>query len=136
MSKLREPCLGAWSGGWRESGDTRAPDDFRLPEIEKRTWLFKPGPKKKAPPLGGNGLCWRSPPGRRENRLHRRRSRRISRAWLLCRSRCLAGVGHQTHIHAAILSATFPSLIALDRLIFSQPNQIDLVGGNAVLRSQ
>ena len=69
--------------------------------------------------------------------LHRRRSRRISRGRLLLRrSRCLARVGHQTYIHTAILSATFPSLIALDRLIFTQPNQIHLVGRNAVLRSQ
>src|SRR6266480_1225730 len=55
MSKLREPCLGAWSGGWQVSADTRAPNDFRLPEIENRTWLLKPEPKNR--PLHGGGTA-------------------------------------------------------------------------------
>src|SRR6266550_4061757 len=55
MSKLREPCRGAWSGGWQVSADTRAPNDFRLPEIENRTWLLKPEPKNR--PLHGGGTA-------------------------------------------------------------------------------
>ena len=31
LSKLREPCPGVWSGGWRRSADTRALEDCRLP---------------------------------------------------------------------------------------------------------
>src|SRR5882762_11331553 len=71
--------------------------------------------------------------------LQRRRScarRRSLIAGRLRWGRPLASIGHQPNIHTAVLGATVASLVGLDRLILAQPDQINLVGRNALLRSQ
>src|SRR5579862_5804370 len=78
-----------------------------------------------------NGLCWRSPPGRRESLLSGR--------WG-CLTRLRRGaagsVGHQFHIHPAIHSTAVPRLVRVDWLILAQANLINLVGWDLVLRRQ
>src|SRR5207244_8360869 len=46
------------------------------------------------------------------------------------------GIGHQAHAHAAVGRTAFAGLVFLDRLVFAQPNQIDLVGWNVVFRAE
>src|SRR4029077_5909472 len=77
---------------------------------------------------GGGNLC-----------LQRRRSRASRRSLIAGRllwRRTRARIGHQPNIHAAVLGPTGASFIRLDRLILAQPDQINLVGRNALLRSQ
>src|SRR5579864_1852722 len=76
---------------------------------------------------------WRSPPGRREKSLHRRRSRTRRRRRLLL---TYNGVGHQANVHAAVRGAAITSLVVLDRLVLAQSDQINLVGGNVVFRTE
>src|SRR5579864_9554533 len=76
---------------------------------------------------------WRSPPGRREKSLHRRRSR------TRCCSRLLlafCSVCHQSNVHAPVSSAAITGLVVLDRLVLAQSDQINLVGGNVVFRAE
>src|SRR6202795_643601 len=95
--------------------------------------------KKSGRPQWGD-LVWQSPPGRRENLcLQRRRScvrRRSLVLGCLRWVRSLASICHQADIHAAVLGATIAGFIGLDRLILAQPDQINLVGRNALLCSQ
>src|ERR1039458_5323114 len=87
-----------------------------------------------------DGLVWQSPPGRRVNLyLQRRRIRTRRRSLVAGRlrwGRSRPGVGHQADIHAAVLGAAAGSFIRLDRLILAQPDQINLVARNVLLRSQ
>src|SRR5271157_2471868 len=65
----------------------------------------------------------------------RLRARRRSRIGFRRLSWSLAGgVGHQANLHAAILGAAFGGLVRLDRLIFAQPDQKDLVGRDVLFR--
>src|SRR6202163_1570279 len=95
--------------------------------------------KKSGRPQWGD-LVWQSPPGRRENLcLQRRRScvrRRSLVLGCLRWVRSLASICHQADIHAAVLCATIAGFIGLDRPILAQPDQINLVGRNALLRRQ
>src|SRR5437588_12280098 len=65
------------------------------------------------------------------NTLHGRRSRR----WLL-RGRTFDRIGHQADIDATVFGSAIPGLVRIYRLVLAQSHQVDLVGGNAVLRSQ
>src|SRR3989442_14654672 len=120
-----------------EIGNWKSEIGNRKLEIGNRQCLFKAWPQKIGRSMGVERPVLAKSSGEEGKPLHRRRSRRISRGRLLLRrSRCLARVGHQTYIHTAVVSRTLPILMPPDRLIFTPPNRISLVGGNCVLRRQ
>src|SRR5208283_753746 len=99
-------------------------------------------PKKAGRPLFGTACFGKVLQGGGLNSyLQRGRSR--ARRWILViATRRLRGsrsgpcIGHQPDIHAAVLGATTSCFIRLDRLILAQPDQINLVGWNALLGRQ
>src|SRR6266851_1105747 len=87
-----------------------------------------------------DGLVWQCPPGRRGKLItlirRRIRARRRRVAGRLRRCRSGPSIGHQADIHAAVLGTAVGSLIRLHRLVLTQPDQINLVGRNTLLRRQ
>src|SRR5262249_42349218 len=103
--------------------------------IERHCRQGSPCPCKKKGRSAFAERPWRSPPGRREKLLHRRRcgirgrTRRGSGSLrILARS-----VRHQANIDAAVCSAAFAGLIVVHRLVLAQSDHINLVGRNVVL---
>src|ERR1700687_1126014 len=119
----------------------RTPLLYRDPSGETGA-LARPhkSPQKNQAAHRRGSLVWQSPPGRR-GKLDLQGWRSCARRPSLVAGRLRWGrsgpsIGHQANIHAAILGATAGSFIGLDRLILTQPDLINLVGRNALLRSQ
>ena len=77
--------------------------------------LGQANPPKEEPYIRWRSWCWR------------------------CRlggGRTIDRIGHQADIHAAVLGSTITGLVRIHRLVLAQTDQIDLVGRDAVLRSQ
>src|ERR1700689_764144 len=99
-------------------------------------------PAKKAGRSGGealSGLVSKLLGGRRKSirsRLHRR--------WTILPGRCgrrrlcrvAYSIGHQADIYAAVIGAARFRVVRLDRLVLAQPDHVNLMGGDVVLRCQ
>jgi len=83
--------------------------------------------------MGVSGLCWRSPPGRREKPFT---SWADSGSWPWERRAAPGSRCHQTNVDTAILSPAFRCLIGLDRLILTDADQVNLVSRDIVLRRE
>src|SRR6266566_8377700 len=67
-------------------------------------------------------------------RLHRRRSRVAAGTRLL--RRCSGRVRHQTNVDTAVCGAAFAGLVFLRGLVLAEPDNVDLVRRNVVLRTE
>src|SRR5208282_6264954 len=75
--------------------------------------------------------------GEEEIDLHRRWIILSRRRWRRRRLvRIAHGVGHQAYVHAAIIGAALSCFVRLHRLVFAQPDHINLVRGHVVFRGQ